>query len=103
MAISSTSTRTNVERKRSCNSQYFKDEDGRILGDIELIARWIRWFRDLLNTKSSTTLNPNNAGDLKAWPTCRPHDDVPSIFEVRLFLVLVEHILWRGVLSSYVS
>ena len=71
-----------MEGKRTFNSQYIKDEEGRLLRDNALIReRWVRWFHRLLNTKSPT-LDPNNEGELKQWPPCRPRDDVPSRHEV---------------------
>ena len=40
-----------VEEKRTFNSQYIRDEEGRLLRDIGLIReRWVRWFYKLLNT-----------------------------------------------------
>ena len=45
--------------------------------DVGLIReRWIRWFHQLLNTKSST-LDPNIVDELKVWPPCNPLDDAP--------------------------
>ena len=68
-----------VEGKRTFDSQYIKDEEGRLLRDNALIReRWVRWFHKLLNTKSPT-LDPSIVGELtKQWPPCRPLDDVPS-------------------------
>ena len=71
-----------VERKRTFNSQYIKDEEGRLLRDNALIReRWERWFHKLLNTKSPT-LDSSIVDELKQWPPCRPLDDVPSRYEV---------------------
>ena len=71
-----------VEGKRTFNSQYIKDEEGRLLRDNALIReRWVRWFHKLLITKSPT-LDPSIADELKQWPPCRPLDDVPSRYEV---------------------
>ena len=71
-----------VEGKRTFNSQYIKDEEGRLLRDNALIReRWVRWFHKLLNTKSPT-LDPSIVGEVKQWPPCRPLDDVPSRYEV---------------------
>ena len=37
-----------VEEKRTFNSQYIKDEEGRLLRDNALIReRWVRWFNKL--------------------------------------------------------
>ena len=71
-----------VEGKRTFDSQYIKDEEGRLLRDNALIReRWVRWFNKLLNTESPT-LDPSNVDELKQWPPCRPLDDVPSRYEV---------------------
>ena len=71
-----------VEGKRTFNSQYIKDEEGRLLRDNALIReRWVRWFHKLLNTKSPT-LDPSTVDELQQWPPCRPLDDVPSGYEV---------------------
>ena len=71
-----------VEGKRTFNSQYIKDEEGRLLRDNALIReRWMRWFHKFLNTKSPT-LDPGIVGELKHWPPCRPLDDVLSRYEV---------------------
>ena len=71
-----------VKGKRTFNSQYIKDEEGRLLRDNALIReRWVRWFHKLLNTKSPT-LDPSIVDELKQWPPCRPLDDVPSKYEV---------------------
>ena len=71
-----------LEGKKTLNSQYIEDEEGRLLGDNALIReRWVRWFHKLLNTKSPT-LDPSIVNELKQWPPCRPLDDVPSRYEV---------------------
>ena len=71
-----------VEGKRTLNSQYIRDEEGRLLRDIRLIReRWVRRFHKLLNTKSPT-LDPTITDELKVWPPCSPLDDVPSRYEV---------------------
>ena len=71
-----------VKGKRTFNSQYIKDEEGRLLRDNALICeRWVRWFHKLLSTKSPT-LDPSIVDELKQWPPCRPQDDVPSSYEV---------------------
>ena len=71
-----------VEVKRTFNSQYSKEEDGRLLRDNALNReRWVRWFHKLLNTKPPT-LDPSIVDELKQWPPCRPLDDVPSRYEV---------------------
>ena len=71
-----------VEGKRTFNSQYIKDEEGRLLRDNALIReRWGRWFHKLLNTKSPT-LDPSIVDELKQWPPFRPLNDVPSRHEV---------------------
>ena len=54
-----------VEWKRTFNSQYIKDEEGRLLRDNSLIReRWVRWLHKLLKTKS-LTLDPSIVGELK--------------------------------------
>ena len=71
-----------MEGKKTFNSQYIKEEEGRLLRDNALIReRWVRWFRKLLNTKSPT-LDPSIVDELQQWPPCRPLDDVPSRYEV---------------------
>ena len=71
-----------VEGKRTFNSQYIKDEEGRLLRDNALIReRWVRWFHKLINNKSPT-LHPSIVDELKQWPPCRPLDDVTSSYEV---------------------
>ena len=71
-----------VEGKRTFNSQYIKDEEGRLLRDNALICeRWVRWFHNLLNAKSPT-LDPCIVDELRQWPPCRPLDDVPSKYDV---------------------
>ena len=56
-----------VEGKRTFNSLYIRDEEGRLLRDIGLIReRWVRWFHKLLNTKSPT-LDPTATDELKVW------------------------------------
>ena len=71
-----------VEGKRTFNSQYINNEEGRLLRDNALIQeRWVRWFHKLLNTKSPT-LDPSIVDELKPWPPCRPLGDVPSRNEV---------------------
>ena len=71
-----------VEGKRTFNSQYIKDEEGRLLRDNALIReRWVRWIQKLLNTKSPT-LDPSIVDELQQGPPCRPLDDVPSRYEV---------------------
>ena len=67
-----------VEGERTFNSQYIKDEDGRLLRDNALIReRWVRYFHKLLNPKLPT-LDPSIVDEVKQWPPCRPLDDVPS-------------------------
>ena len=71
-----------MERKRTFNSQYIENEEGRLLQDNALIReRWVRWFHKLLNTKSPF-LDPSIVDELQQWPPCRPLDDVPSRYEV---------------------
>ena len=54
-----------AEGKRIINSQYIRDEEGRLLRHIGLIReRWVRWSHKLLNTKSST-LDPTIVDELK--------------------------------------
>ena len=70
-----------VEGKRAYNSQYFEDEEGRLLwGNALIRERWVRWFHKLLNT-NSPTLDPSIVDELKQGPPCRPLDDVPSRYE----------------------
>ena len=48
-----------VDGKRTFNSKYIKDEEGRLLRNNGIIReRWVRWFHKLLNTKSPT-LDPS--------------------------------------------
>ena len=62
----------NLEGKRDRSSAYFKDEDGLLLRDVELIReRWVRWFHTPLNAKSPK-LDPNNAEGLDQWPENMP-------------------------------
>ena len=71
-----------VERKMIFNLQYIRDEEGRFLRDIGLIReRWVRWFHELLNTKSPA-LDPTITDELKVCPPCSPLDDDPSRYEV---------------------
>ena len=71
-----------LEGRRTFNSQYIKDEEGRLLQENALIREWwVRWFHKLLNTKSPT-LYPSIVDELKQWPPCRPLDDVPSRYRV---------------------
>ena len=71
-----------MEGKRTFNSQYIKDEEGRLLRDAVLIReRWLRWFHKLLNTKSPT-LDPSIVDEHKQWPARGPLDDVPSRYGV---------------------
>ena len=59
-----------MEGKRSYNSQYISDEDGRLLRDNALIRETlVRLFHKLLNTKSPT-LKPSIVYELKQWPLC---------------------------------
>ena len=54
--------------RKTFSSQYIMDEEGRLLRDIGLIRqRWVRWFHQLLNTKSAT-LDPTITDELKVWP-----------------------------------
>ena len=56
---------TDVEGKRIFNSQYIRGKESRLLRDIGLIReRWVRWFYNLLNTKSPT-LDPTITDELK--------------------------------------
>ena len=71
-----------VEGKRPFNSQYIKDEEGRLLRDTALFReRWVMWFNKLLSTKPPT-LDPSIVDELKQWPPCKPLDDVPFRYEV---------------------
>ena len=43
----------NLGGKRDRRSAYVEDENGELLGDVELIRkRWVRWFHTLLSAKS---------------------------------------------------
>ena len=54
-----------VEGKRTFNSQYIKDEQGRLLRKYALFRKgWVRWFHKFLNTKSPT-LDPTIVGEHK--------------------------------------
>ena len=54
-----------VAGKRTFNSQYIRDEEGRLLRDIGLSRdRWVRWFYKLLNTKSPA-LDPTITDEFK--------------------------------------
>ena len=58
-----------VEWKITFNSQYIRNEEGRLLWDIGLIReRWVRWFLKLLNIKSPT-LDPTITDELQLPPT----------------------------------
>ena len=71
-----------VEEKRTFNTQYIEDEEGRLLRDNALMReRLVRWFHKLLNTKSPT-LDPSIVDELKQCPPYRPLDAVPSRYEV---------------------
>ena len=71
-----------LDGRRSCSVQYIKDDEDRLLGDMELIRdRCVQWFSTLLNTKSPA-LDLNIVEELKVWPPCVSLDDLPSIFEV---------------------
>ena len=65
-----------VEGKKTFNSQYIKDEEGRLLWDNALIReRWVRWFHKFLNAKSPT-LDPSIVDELsgsheKHWTMSR--------------------------------
>ena len=62
----------NLEGKRDRSSAYVKDENGVLLRDVELIReQWVRWFRTLLNAKSSR-IDPNIAEGLDQWPEDMP-------------------------------
>ena len=77
-----TSKGMDVEGKRTFNSQYINNEEGRLLRDNALIReRWVRWFHKLLNAKSPT-LDPSIVNELKQWLPCRPLGDVSSKNEV---------------------
>ena len=71
-----------MKGKETFNSQYMKDEEGRLLRDNARIReKWVRWFHKALDTKSPT-LDQRVVEELKQWPRCRPLDDVPSKYEV---------------------
>ena len=68
-----------VEGKRTFNSQYIKDEEGRLLRDNAFIReQWVRWFHKLLNTESPT----HDPSIVDERPLCRPLTDVPPRYEV---------------------
>ena len=61
-----------LEEKRGRSSSYFRDEDGVLLGGLELVReRWVRWFYTLINSKSPC-LDPNFAEDLYQRPKNMP-------------------------------
>ena len=61
-------TGMDVEGKITFNSQYIKDEEGRLRRHNALIReRWVSWFHKVLNTKSPT-LDPIIGDKLKQWP-----------------------------------
>ena len=67
-----------VERKRTYNSQNFKDEGSRLLRDNALIReRWVRSFHILLKTKSPA-LDQSIVDELQQCPPGGPLDDFPS-------------------------
>ena len=71
-----------MEGKMNINSQYLREEKGRLFADIGRIrGRLVWWFYKLLNT-TLPTLDPTITGELKVWPPCSPLDDVPSRYEV---------------------
>ena len=73
---------TNLEGKRDRSSAYFKDENGVLLRDVELIReRWVRWFHTLLNAKSPR-LDPNIAESLDEWPENMPLEVQPTVEEL---------------------
>ena len=62
----------NLEGKRDRSSAYVKDKNGVLVRDVKLIRkRWVRWFRTLLNAKSSR-LDPSIAEGLDQWPENMP-------------------------------
>ena len=74
--------RFNLEAKRDSSSAYVKDENGVLLGDVELIReRWVRWFHTLFNAKSPR-LGPNIARGLDQWPENMPLEVQPTMQEL---------------------
>ena len=72
----------NLEGKRDRSSAYVEDENGVLLGDVELIReRWVRWFHTLLNAKSPR-LDPNIAEGLEQWPENMPRGVQPAMQEL---------------------
>ena len=73
----------NLEGKRDHSSAYFKNENGVVLRDVELIReRWVRWFHILLNAKSPR-LDPNIAEGLdQEWPEIMPLGVQPTMQEL---------------------
>ena len=72
----------NLEGKRDRSSAYFKDENGVLLRDVELIReRWVLWFHTLLNAESSR-LDPNIAEGLDQWPENMPLGVQPMMQEL---------------------
>ena len=62
---------------------YIKDEDGKLLRDVELIRkRWVQWFHTLPKAKSSK-LDLNIAEDLDdKWPENMPLGFQPTMQEL---------------------
>ena len=72
-----------LEGKRTFDSQYIKDEEGRLLqGNALIREHWVRWFNNLLSTESPT-VDQTIVGQLKTWPPCKLLDHDPSRHEVQ--------------------
>ena len=72
----------NLKRKRDRSSANVKDENGVLLGNIELVReRWVGWFHTLLNAKSPK-LDPNVAEGLGQWPENTPLGVQPTTQEL---------------------
>ena len=72
----------NLEGKRDRSSAYVNDENGVLLGGVELIReRWVRWFHTLLKAKSPR-LDPNIAEGLDQWSENMPLRLQPTMEEL---------------------
>ena len=64
-----------LDGRQAGGQQFIKDEDGILLrNNLEILKRWARFFRTLLNTKSST-LDPTVIEEVKQRPTAPPIGD----------------------------
>ena len=75
-----------VEETRKVQSQYIRDEDGKLLRDKELISqRWVRFFHSLLNAKSEKMV-PDIFLGLPQQPTAHDLGVEPTEEEVAVAL-----------------